>query len=169
MEEGFIVWEARQFSKFLEKQRKIHNITQVQLLEGLFENSMISKIESGDRLPEKVMQERLMGRLGESSYEYEMYVSQKDYEHWKKQMILLNGLDNGNLELLERELEEYNRIYDNKNRVMKQFSLMIQLNLMEQREEDKDVCFEVLKEAVYLTIPMIEEKELTKLVLSVEE
>lgn len=130
---------------------------------------MISKIKKGERLPKKVMQNRLMNRLGKSDYEYETYVSQEDYNHWQAQNALLDAMDSKCVELMEKQLEEYKVIYARNNRIMKQFSLIVQVNLMELKKEKQEECFAILKEAVQLTIPALEKKALSDLVLSIDE
>ena len=124
--------EENQFGKFLKAQRKLQNITLVQLSEGLLSVSMLSKIERGERVCGKVLQDRLLNRLGESSCEYETYVVRKDYRRWQLQDTILDMIDFGCIKRIEQLLEEYKEIYAEDNKITKQFALIAQVNLTMQ-------------------------------------
>ena len=161
--------EENQFGKFLKAQRKLQNITLVQLSEGLLSVSMLSKIERGERVCGKVLQDRLLNRLGESSCEYETYVVRKDYRRWKLQDTILDMIDFGCIKRIEQLLEEYKEIYAEDNKITKQFALIAQVNLMELKGENAEDCFLVLQEALKLTIPIGEKKEISDFILSIDE
>lgn len=48
------------FHSFLDLMRQFHEVTLEQICEGLCSISMMKRIESGDRLPEKQMRDRMM-------------------------------------------------------------------------------------------------------------
>ena len=52
------------FHSFLNAMRKVHNVTLEQVCEGLCSVSMMKRIESGERLPEKLMRDRMVARMG---------------------------------------------------------------------------------------------------------
>ena len=47
---------------------------QEELGEGIYNVALISRIEQGKFLPNKLIRDRLLERLGESSYDYETYI-----------------------------------------------------------------------------------------------
>ena len=62
------------FHTLMESVRKYRNITIEELCHGLCSVSQMHYIQRGDRLPDYLMRNRIMGRLGISSEGYEDYV-----------------------------------------------------------------------------------------------
>lgn len=59
------------FHGFLVATRQIHNVSLKQLAEGLCSESEMQRVEKGERLPEKLMRDRIVARLGISDDNYE--------------------------------------------------------------------------------------------------
>ena len=95
---------AKEFGNLLKQKRMKQNITQEQLAEGICTIATISKIEQGEVVLEKSIRDRLLERLGENSYDYENYVTAKEYEKWKAEFLLLDALDDENLREAEWKL-----------------------------------------------------------------
>lgn len=67
---------------FLIATRQMHGVTLNQLAEGLCSESEMQRIEKGERLPEKLMRDRIMARMGISDDNYEDYLQTEEYERW---------------------------------------------------------------------------------------
>ena len=102
---------AKEFGNLLKKKRMRQNIKQEQLAEGICKITVISKIEQGELVAEQSIRDRLLERLGENSYDYENYVTAKEYEKWKAEFLLLDALDDENLKEAELKLQQYEKSY----------------------------------------------------------
>lgn len=67
------------FHKFLDAVRQLRNVTLDQVCQGLCSVSMMKRIESGERLPEKQMRDRIMARMGVPIEGYEDYLSTEEH------------------------------------------------------------------------------------------
>lgn len=85
------------FHGFLNATRQLHNATLDQVCEGLCSRSMMLRIESGDRLPEKQMRDRILSRMGVIIEGYEDYLSIDEYEQWELRQKLLGSIEKKNL------------------------------------------------------------------------
>lgn len=122
---------TKQFGIFIGKERAMQRITQEKLGEGIYSVAIISRIERKGFFPEKVIRDVLLERLGESTYDYENCIVEKDYVEWKAKNDLLNALDS--LELCQAEglLQQYEKQYKEKSKVTEQFYLVMLLQWLE--------------------------------------
>lgn len=162
-------YKRQQFSKLIKKKRTNQNITQVELGEGIYKITLISRIEQGKFWPVRLVRDRLLERLGESSYDYEMYLELEDYEEWKVQIFLLYLLDRVELSKAEQWLKQYEEKYKEKCVVSKQFYLVMLLQWLELKGEKTKEYGSILEQAVKLTIPRIDTTPISELVLSISE
>ena len=161
--------DAKEFGNLLKKKRIEYGITQEQLAEGIYNITTISKIEKGELLPEKSIRDRLLERLGENSYCYENYVTAKEYKKWKAELLLLDALDFENLSEAEQQLVQYEKRYKKENKVTYQLYLVLLMQLWKQKNSFQEDSVKVLEQAVKLTIPKIDTKAISDLVVSVAE
>ena len=66
--------KKQQFGALIRSIRKKQHMTQSELGGGIYKVALISRIEQGKFLPNKLIRDRLLERLGESSYDYETYI-----------------------------------------------------------------------------------------------
>lgn len=162
----------RALGDFLYEQRSRYQIVREKLAAGLCSDSILDKVERGDRyLADKMMRDRLLGRLGESGYNYENYLTPAEYRKWVERRDLLDALEGRQLAKAEEILQRF-FIKQSKGRmpkVKRQFYLAMQLQWMELNGEDRETIVPVLKQAVELTIPQGGEKNRESLILSVAE
>ena len=104
---------------------------QEELGEGIYNVALISRIEQGKFLPNKLIRDRLLERLGESSYDYETYIEVEDYKHWQLENFLIYSLDTMELHKAEQLLQQYEKQYKEKNNVSKQFYFVMLLQWSE--------------------------------------
>ena len=159
----------KRFGTLLKNERMKQKITARQLGEGLYLVSMMKKIESGERFPEKWMRDRLLQRLGISDYNDENFLFLAEYDKWGLRTHLLDALEAGKLEDAKRLLEQYKAEYDSENKLEHQFYLMMQVQYRQQRAFPKEQWFALLEEAVKLTVPQIDKKPCNQLLLSIDE
>ena len=101
------VKDEMNFHIFLNMVRQFQNVTLEQVGEGLYSKSMMKHIESGERLPEKQMRDRILARMGVPIEDYEDYLPIEEYQQWKLRQELLNQIAKRNLGEAEEYLKEY--------------------------------------------------------------
>lgn len=155
------------FGNFIKSRRKQKKIRQGELSEGLFDRSLLGKIERGEYYPDKLLCDRLLGRLGESGCDYECFLQRSDYKHWKERQNMLNALEEDNLPLAEKLLDAYYKNRTESGVLAEQFWSVMKIQWLEQKGISD--CKELLKKAIELTIPCISQKPLNELLLSIQE
>ena len=161
--------ESQKYGEFLYKQRIQCNIEREQLCKGLFTHSMLGKVESGERYPDKLMRDRLVARIGETGYDYECFLQPQEYEEWEERRNIIDSLDDRELERAGQLLEQYAVQNDVKQKVTRQFWLVMQAQWMELKGEPEAERCKVIEEAVKLTVPDVDNKPVSELLLSVQE
>lgn len=157
------------FGEFVYKLRKEKNITLEALSDGLCDYSQLSKLESGNREPEKLLKDRLLARLGVATENYEIFLFDKDYKVIKARQKIVCCILYERIEEAKKCLEQYKIEYDMKQPLEYQFylSMLVQIRRIEGAEEEE--LRELFQKAVELTIPEPWKRELHTRVLSVEE
>lgn len=155
------------FGILLNRIREDRGVLAKDLGAGICAESEVSKMERGERFPEKPLRDRLLARLGESGYCFENFLQPEEYEEWKRKTKLLMLLEAEDSERAEKWLERY--YADAEDEVVRQFYLAMKLQLLEFGCGDYGKKGEYLTEAVFLTIPWEDEKPLQNMVLSIEE
>lgn len=163
---GSMLQEAVEFGEFLAGQREQKNVSRDALGEGIFTANMMGRLERGERYPDKMTRDRLVARIGESGYDYEQFLTPEEYEDWEKRRDILDALDNLELEKAEVMIAKN---YDSKEKVVRQFWMTMHMQWLELQEVDAKRRFPVLEEAVKLTVPAVDKKPVSQLLLSVQE
>ena len=161
--------ESISFGILLKNVRMLQDISQERLGEGIYDATLIGRIEQGEFYPERLIRDRLLERLGESSYDYETYLGPEDYAEWKAQLFLVDALNRVELCKVEQLLREYEIQYKENNKISQQFYLVMLLQWLELKGEKTEEYGVILEQAVKLTVPNVDTKPISELVLSVSE
>ena len=156
------------FHRFLNATRQLHNVTLDQVCEGLCSRSMMLRIESGDRLPEKQMRDRILSRMGVIIEGYEDYLSIDEYEQWELRQKLLGSIERKEFVKAEQYLEKY-RIYEKQNVVEEQYCKAMELMLLQLQNAPLAKQQPVIERAVKLTMSHIGNHLSEKVLLSEQE
>ena len=156
------------FHRFLNATRQLHNVTLDQVCEGLCSRSMMLRIESGDRLPEKQMRDRILSRMGVIIEGYEDYLSIDEYEQWELRQKLLGSIERKEFVKAEQYLEKY-RIYEKQNVVEEQYCKAMELMLLQLQNAPLAKQRPVIERAVKLTMSHIGNHLSEKVLLSEQE
>ena len=154
--------------RFLNATRQLHNVTLDQVCEGLCSRSMMLRIESGDRLPEKQMRDRILSRMGVIIEGYEDYLSIDEYEQWELRQKLLGSIERKEFVKAEQYLEKY-RIYEKQNVVEEQYCKAMELMLLQLQNAPLAKQQPVIERAVKLTMSHIGNHLSEKVLLSEQE
>ena len=156
------------FHRFLNATRQLHNVILDQVCEGLCSRSMMLRIESGDRLPEKQMRDRILSRMGVIIEGYEDYLSIDEYEQWELRQKLLGSIERKEFVKAEQYLEKY-RIYEKQNVVEEQYCKAMELMLLQLQNAPLAKQQPVIERAVKLTMSHIGNHLSEKVLLSEQE
>lgn len=103
--------EAKWFAACIGRLREKHNLTMQQLSEGLCSYRIACYIEQGEREPDRLLREAMLGRLGVEAEDYECYLGYVEYAHWKLKQKILHSITFEETERAEQLLEEYWKDY----------------------------------------------------------
>lgn len=95
------------FSVLLERLIAEQNIQAERLREGLCTASMMARIRSGERLPNKMMRDRMIARLGVSGERNEHLLNPEDYAQWEKRRDIVKSVQRKETKRAEELLAEY--------------------------------------------------------------
>lgn len=157
------------FASFLQRVRKERNIFLEQLAEGLMSASQLARIEKGQRPVHKNMRDRLLGRLGIASDLYENLLDIDDYRTWECQRNIMLAVEQQETIKAQQFIAEYGRQKLSKDNLKQQFCLVMKAEVLKQQNADLleiGACYE---QAVKLTVPDIEQLNLGKILLSIQE
>ncbi len=156
------------FGTYLTELREYKNISQEQLSDGLCDTGMLSRFERGEREPDRLLQERLMTRLGVQVENHTNYLCYEDYLHAKKREEIMLALmkvkpETGAL------LEDYKENYLQEHFLDEQFYLVMLAQYVRQQGCEEAELEKLFQRAILLTVPDAAERDLPKCVLSMEE
>lgn len=132
--------------------RKKNKISSKKLVLGLCSTRTLNYIESGTELPDKMLADILIQRLGKSSDKLELIISKEIYQLERMQDLFEEALERGNRKRAEELLEKYKEVAP-KNNVYQMFycrsraylAFRLDSNLMESKDW--------IEQAIDITIP----------------
>lgn len=149
--------------RFLREER---GISIKKLCRGLCSESMLMRYETGERLPDSWMAERLLGRLGKSMNQIEQMMSQKEYGNIQLQMEIGELLEREQWDETEHLLSQY-EIYAS-GKVQQQFVWKIRaFSAIRQKQHEK--AEHDIRQALNCTVPDFELGQIEEYCLSGEE
>lgn len=148
------------FSLFLTKEREKQGISQERLCRGLCAVSALSRYENGERIPDRLLMNVLIQRLGKSSEQLTTMISCQEYAYFEWKRKVKEALKKQNISLAQELLQKKETLNGTVNAALQeQFYRYIQGIL-------KGTCADIsdLEEAIRLTHPefsgKIEEEDL---------
>lgn len=109
------------FAQLLKEARKERKINMKKLANGLCSPSMISKIESAERYPDKLLRDRLLERMGIAGYDYENFLNADEYDEWRFRQDIVWAIIDGNKGVAISLLDELLDKKDMSNVILRQF------------------------------------------------
>lgn len=140
---------------FLKALREMQGAGLRMVAEGICSDSEVYRTEIGDRLPEKLMRDRITSRLGVSGEEYEEYLRPEEYRQWQIRMHILESINKEDLDSVKQGMEEYSEIKD-RNPVQEQFLDAMQYMYAQMCGYSDDLLRAMIELAVVRTIPDVE-------------
>lgn len=164
-----IIEDEIKFHILFNSVREYRHISLNTVCYGLCSESMMYYYESGERLPNYRMRNRLMARLGVSSEEYEDYVQFDEYERWERCQELITAVEDKNVDIAEKTLHELLSNIDIDDKIEYQFLLDMKGRILELKEDSWEEIYAVYKQAVNLTMPNLHICNIHEYVLAPDE
>lgn len=145
-------------------------IGQEELCRGLCSKTSLSRIENGERIPDRLLLNALLQRMGKSADKLSTILNAEEYRYliWKRQALSAAG--QGNMESLRALLSKPQAVEGKVNEVLqKQFYLQMEAVLAENEEHNPEKGVELQKRAADLTMPGFTSGKLNRYLISTEE
>lgn len=145
-------------------------IRQEYLCRGLCACSTMSRYESGDRVPDRLLFNTFLQRLGKSADKFATMISLNEYYYLKWKRKLLTAVRDHNWDEVERLLEEKEASDRSCNEILqKQFYLYVHGLVEYEKKKEIGECLRCLREAIEMTMPGFPDILDTDVLLSTEE
>lgn len=162
----------------LYKLRSEAEASQEQLCYGLCSVSALSKYESGERLPDRLLLNVLLQRLGKSAYNMETVLSAEEYQYFEERKALLATIVNQDKKAFcrllkeqggEEVLSESRTKYLINETLQKQFLYCMLAIRAKWIENDIKEGISLLRQGIELTLPGLPDGKYSGFLISVEE
>jgi len=169
MEKGSVSLKQNSIGRFIHILRTRNNISQGRLSKGLCSIATLSRIELGERIPDKFLMDALFQRLGKSPDKFEVLLAEKDYFLYEQRKEIEKALFYKDYALAEKLLLEYQDKKECKGNLHEQFVLKVSGILDYEDRNDIDQALEKFLSALKCTLPNWKYGELRGQLLSLEE
>jgi transcriptional regulator with XRE-family HTH domain len=149
--------------------RKHYNISQEMLSSGLCSDATLSRIELGERIPDKFLLDALLQRLGKSPDKLETILSERDYYLYVKRQAIEKAIFEHDFSLAESELKTYEEQKECEEKLHQQYVYKIKSILIEELDSDTNESIQCLLNAIRLTLPEFHTDTIFQYLLSIEE
>lgn len=149
--------------------RTRNNISQEKLARGLCSLSALSRIESCERVPDKMLLDALLQRLGKSPDKLESIITERDYKLYLYREKIQDCIIDKRYEEAEDLLNQYTEYKEAEEKVHKQYILGIRAILSEVKYRDIEKSKEYIEEAIAITMQKGAMEALENSLLSVAE
>ena len=148
--------DKRMIGRMIGYERNKRKISMQMLSEGLCSVSALQRLESGERLPDFFVLERLIERLGKSINKMEFLYSETAYEIYYLREIIEKELAQKNYLEVEKALEYYQSRPEAGETLHRQYICKIRAAVEGQGKQNHEEALSLLGEAMQLTMPWLE-------------
>lgn len=101
-----MVYDSYEFGKYLTELRRKYNVSMNVVCDGICDQSVMSRIENGEREVSKLVQDILLGRLGVAPENFENMVYADEYGYWKTRQEIISLIQHEKMDEADKLLEE---------------------------------------------------------------
>ncbi len=157
--------EYLEFGKYVQSLRMQKQIPLEKLCRGLCSTGHMVRIEDMERQADKLLQDRLLERMGVSTDIFENFLEYEEYVRWKARQDICGAVVHGRWESAGELLAAYEQGCGGENRTERQFCLAVQGMLCHHRGEPEQAG-KAFMEALELTVPDAEGQPIEELCLA---
>ncbi|MBO6240688.1 MAG: helix-turn-helix transcriptional regulator [Butyrivibrio sp.] len=148
------------FHAFMKMTREAAGVSLEEAGKGLYTKSMMAQIEKGTTLPDYMMRNRIMSRLGISSEGYEDFLQPDEYKRYLKRMELIKLIEARHFIEAEEQIDQVILQNDEKlNKLELQFYYDMKGRCLHFRKASWEEIFEMYQKACSLTMLLEEVNE----------
>lgn len=150
--------------------RSEKKISQEELCRGLCTKGAYSRYESGERLPDRLLLNALLQRMGKSADKLSTILTNDEYIYltWKKEALIAMGSQN--VDKLKKLLKQYEEFHITVNaNLQQQFVYQIEAVIAEHEGKNLKECLGLVERAIELSMPNIKTQKLEEYLISTEE
>lgn len=133
--------------------RESYGISQSRLCKGICSTATLSRIESGERDVDVIILETLLERLGKIPYQFELILTDFDYEIYQIRQDINRLIETNNIDGAYELIRKYEELASDKGSPHKQFIMICHARLNELQEGNPEKTIEMLMEAITFTVP----------------
>lgn len=158
--------ELSYLGKMIKKLRRNRRFSQDFICMGLCEKSKISDIENGNTIPGKFLFETLLERMGYSADKVGLLISSSEYEICILRGVIEDQLMVNNWIQARNYLEEYKGMYQKKDVLHNQYSLIVEAVLAYYQEQNELHAMECLQKSLLIIYPEFQLRNINEYALS---
>jgi len=152
---------------YLGELREYEKIPRVQLAEGLCSETLLARIESGEKEADKLLTDALLQRMGKPADLFMRLLDESEVKRYRERNRILHSLQTGETERAAEQLARYRK--GKKGKLEEQFIRIVELNLDYLRGVSEEELRERIRETLLLTLPRYGQVPLSRLLLSRNE
>ncbi len=133
--------------------RTCNHISQEKLARGLCSVAALSRIEACDRIPDKLLLDALLQRLGKSPDKLESIISANDYELYMYREQVQRYVVGKEYDKAKLLLEQYAGKKEAQEKLHKQYILKIKAAISELADNDIEASEQYIEEAIRISMP----------------
>lgn len=133
--------------------RTLENISQKELARGLCSISALSRIETSERMPDKLLLDALLQRLGKSPDKLESIITLRDYKLCVSREQIQSYIREGNFNEVKKLLSDYEMQKEAEEQVHKLYIFTVKAILSELADNDIEKSKKYIEEGIALTMP----------------
>jgi tetratricopeptide (TPR) repeat protein len=151
--------------KIIHDMRTQKKIKVGKLCKGLCSISMLSRIESGERHPDKFLFDALIERMGESPEKYSLLGTKNEFDSERLNKQYLRAIRVADKEEVEKCIAESKQLRNENHKIQKQMKLSEMAQVETEQAKRLQLCIDALK----CTIGDFEELDMDEVLLSRKE
>lgn len=157
------------FHNLMNSVRKHRGVSLEKLGYGLYSDVMMHYIEAGERLPDYLMRNRIMDRLGISAEDYSDYVSSFEFTRYKKRNELMEAIETKQTDRANEILDYLLESCDVSKKIEYQLLLGMKAKILMLEQRPFFEIASAYKCAIDVTMPNIDVKKIEEYNLASEE
>lgn len=144
------------------------DIKRKEVCRGICDLKLYSRFERGERIPDKLMADALLQRLGKSPNKLETIFTERDYSLCMKREEISCCLLKNDFEKVESLLGSYSRTVEKSEKFHQQYIYKIKAILAGEKKDLKEQ-YELLRAAIEMTLPDFQVAKMQEYLYSLEE
>lgn len=149
--------------------RETYHISQNRLCKGICSVATLSRIEAGERDVDSFILEMLLERLGKVANQFELILTDFDYEAYQYRTEINNRIKDKDIEAAYELIQKYSDLTNDKGSPHRQFIMVSQALLNELEGGKPETTIDLLMKAISCTVPDFNINEITDYFLSKSE